>query len=203
MATSLPAPEIHCPLLWSDLDGLDPQKVASLSGAEIAAEGYKIRFLGREHLVDAARRLLIGPADRRPIGFLKTMVVLSYLAKSAQGPAPGLASVQAGAFELPGGTMFFRGPHALPEEKLIARFGQDPKALTARALELGASEAPPAAFLYRVLPFVELGLYLNPADEEFPAQVQWTFDRHAHFYLALDGLWGLALLIVGELAETD
>jgi hypothetical protein len=99
--------------------------------------------------------------------------------------------------------MFFRGPHALPEEKLAARFGDDPRALTARAVELGAQEAPPAAFLFRVLPFVELGLYLNPADDEFPAQVQWTFDRHSHYYLALDGLWGLANLVAAELVQAD
>jgi hypothetical protein len=196
-------PEIFCPLLWTDLAAIDPKLITSLAGAEKAPGGYKIQFLGAEHLVDQEKRLLLGPADRRPIAFLKTMIVLSYLAKAALGPAPGLAGKLVGGFELPGGTLFFRGPHSLPTDKLIQAFGHNPEGLWPRAAEIGAQKAADGSLTYKALPFVELGFYLNPADEEFPAQVQWTFDRHSHYYLALDGLWGLAQVVAAELARID
>ncbi|MDR2142348.1 MAG: DUF3786 domain-containing protein [Deltaproteobacteria bacterium] len=192
-------PPIFCPVLWGDLADLEPKLVEWLAGVELIRQGYSINFLGQEHLVDLSQRQVVGPPSLLPVGFVKTMIVLTYLAKSALGPAPGLAETQVGVMEIPGGSLFFRGPHALPEDKLIQAFGRDPAALTARALELGAKAAPPASFLFRVLPFVELGCYLDQADEEFPAQVRWIFDRHSHYYLALDGLLGLCQVLVGEL----
>ncbi|MDR0550375.1 MAG: DUF3786 domain-containing protein [Deltaproteobacteria bacterium] len=194
---------VFCPLLCGDLAALEPQKVVNLAGAEKTPSGFKIPFLGADHLVNQDLKELTGPPTLRPVGFLKTMTVLSYLIKAAQGPAPGLSGQMVGGFELPGGTMFFRGPHTLPVDQICDRFGQVPQELTTRALELGARSAPPAAFVWRVLPFVELGVYLDPADEEFPAQVQWTFDRHSRFYLALDGLWGLCHLVAAELTEVE
>jgi hypothetical protein len=86
-------------------------------------------------------------------------------------------------------------------ESLVEVFGQDPEGFLAKALALGADAITDTAFRFRVLPFVELGCYLDPADEEFPARISWSFDRYAHYYLALDGLWGLALALVSEMVD--
>ncbi|MDR1609195.1 MAG: DUF3786 domain-containing protein [Deltaproteobacteria bacterium] len=193
--------EVFCPFLWADLASLDPLKVADLTGAEARGAGYELNFLGRNHLVETQKKLLIGPPDLREVGFLKTMVVLSYLVKGARGPAPGLANVLVGPWELPTGNVFFRGPHALPTERLAETFGQDPGSFVAKAQNLGAEATSASAILLRPLPYVKLGCYLTPADEEFPAQISWSFDRNAHFYLALDALWGLAHIFSSELTD--
>jgi hypothetical protein len=195
-----PINEVFCPIQWSDLIQLKPEQVVSLSGAQKSPEGYVLKFLGCDYNVNPATKTIVGPPEHRPVTFVKTLVILTYLIKSAVGPAPGLFGQQVGAFEVPGGHFFFTGPHALPEAKLVAAFGDNPQALTQRALALGAVTDPPAAFRYRVLPNIEIGCFLNPADEEFPAQIHWTFDRNAHYYMPLDTLWGLINVVAAELA---
>jgi hypothetical protein len=194
------ASEVFCPVQWSDLALEDPDRTAQFSGAVRTDRGFSLKFFGREYIIDQLLKTVTGPPEHQPAAFVKTLVVLTYLIKSAQGPSPGLAGQQAGAFELPGGSLFFTGPHALPEAKLITAFGKNPQALTARAQALGAPPSPPGTFKMLVLPQVEIGCYLNPADDEFPAQINWTFDRNAHFYLPLDTLWGLTNVIAAELA---
>jgi hypothetical protein len=103
--------------------------------------------------------------------------------------------------EIPGGAMFFRGPHKLPTEPLALAFGRSPRSLAEKALSLGAETAmePNALFRWRVLPQIDLALYFDPPDEEFEAVCQYCFDANIHYYLPLDAIWGLTNVITKEL----
>jgi hypothetical protein len=108
--------------------------------------------------------------------------------------------------ELPGGGLFFTGPHAVNTRDLEARFGASPENLARRAAALGGGRAEVGGDLAVRLPGLpRLPLYvlLWLADEEFPARVVVGLDANAHHQLALDGIWALTNLMVGRLCAEE
>jgi hypothetical protein len=189
------------PELWADVEAR-PLAFAVRSAA-VRGEGRRvfIPFLGGDYLVDFEARTVTAPPGHRPAGFQKGLVLLTYLARAQDF---GLAGRQVTARELNGGDLFFQGPHALATAPVTDRFGADPAGFVARAGELGLRAVPAgsgAAVLGPVLPHLTLGLILHPADEEFPAELTYTFDAYAHHHLPLDGLWALVNVLAGELAS--
>ena len=151
------------------------------------------------HVVDPAARLVTAPAGRPRANFQKAMVLLIYLTKAAHGGAPEPAGRLIGPKDIPGGAMFFRGPHKLATDPLEAAYGSDRRTLLDKAVSLGAVPADYALFRWRVLPNVEIGCYFEEADDEFPAMARFSFDAHAHYRLPLDALWALINVAVSDL----
>jgi hypothetical protein len=103
--------------------------------------------------------------------------------------------------QLPGGSLFFQGPHALPLAPLLRRFGADGEAFRRVCLGLGGRpiEFGDAGFAFQALPFIPLAVILWIADEEFPARAGMLFDPTAADHLPLDLLLALAHAVVARL----
>ena len=188
------------PELWTDVEAR-PLAFAIRSAA-VRGEGRRvvIPFLGGDYLVDFETRGIFAPPGHQPADFQKGLVLLTYLARAQDF---GLAGRQVTARKLTGGDLFFQGSHALATGLVTARFGSDPAGFLARAGRFGLEPAPAGsgtAVGGLVLPHLSLGLILHPADEEFPAELTYTFDAYAHYHLPLDGLWALVNALAGELA---
>ncbi|MDR3038206.1 MAG: DUF3786 domain-containing protein, partial [Candidatus Adiutrix sp.] len=159
-----------------------------------------VPFLGGPYLVDFEARAITAPPGHRPAGFQKGLVLLAYLARAQD---IGRSGRMVAARELNGGDMFFQGPHALLTQPVTARFGADPAGFVARAGALGLTpDQAGAGTAVRgpVLPHLEVGLILHPGDEEFPAELTYTFDAYAHYHLPLDAIWSLINVLAEELA---
>lgn len=187
--------------LWEDLTARPLLEAAQATGAALEDARLRLALLGRDYLVDvAARRIqLAGQPDKR-LGFQTGLVLVSHLARALGVPPAGrLVTPQ----ELPGGGLFFTGPHAVATAALEKRFGRDPAALLAAAQALGGQPQPEGAAQVTVLvpglPMLPLYVLLWPADEEFGARAVVAMDAHAHHQLALDGIWALTNLLVGGL----
>jgi hypothetical protein len=104
--------------------------------------------------------------------------------------------------ELPGGGLFFSGPHAIATAGLEKRFGADATALLAVAQALGGQVLEGMADLAVTipgLPMLPLYVLLWLGDEEFSARAVVGLDAHAQHQLALDGIWALTNLLVAGL----
>ena len=191
------------PELWADVEAR-PLAEAVRAAAAVNETGglIVIPFLGGDYLVDFETRAITAPSGHQPAGFQKGLVLLTYLARAQDF---GQAGRQVTVRELSGGELFFQGPHALCTEPVTARFGTDPTGFLARAGRLGLRpEAQPGqgtAVLGPVLPHLTMGLILHPADEEFSAELTYTFDAYAHHHMPLDGLWALVNVLAAELAS--
>ena len=191
------------PELWADVEERPlAEAVRSAAVRFEAGRRVLVPFLGGDYLVDFETRNITAPPGHRPAGFQKGLVLLTYLARAQDF---GLAGRQVTSRELSGGDLFFQGPHALCTEPVTSRFGSDPAGFLARAGRLGLQPGPAAGsgtqVLGPVLPHLTLGLILHPADEEFPAELTYTFDAYAHHHLPLDGLWALVNVLASELAS--
>lgn len=187
--------------LWDDLAARPAQEAAQAAGAPWAEGCYGLRLLGRDYLIDPrARRLWLAADPGAKVGFQTGLVLVSHLARALGVPPAGrMVTPQ----ELPGGGLFFTGPHAVGTAQLEERFGHDPQGLLAAAQALGGQPCPGLAETAVVapgLPMLPLYVLLWPADEEFGARAVVGLDAHAHHQLALDGLWALTNILVRRLA---
>ncbi|MDR1035524.1 MAG: DUF3786 domain-containing protein [Deltaproteobacteria bacterium] len=191
--------------LWDDLSELDPASVAEKSGATARQEEggtvYTICFLASDYEFRMGDRKVTSPPGRPELDYYPKIVLLAYLVQSAKGPSPGLAGRETGPHSLPWGDLFFTGPHELPKSQLATAFGDDPEALGRASGLVGAVPNGKLAWKARVLPNVEVYWYLEPADDEFPAECRYNFDANICYYLGLDMIFGLTNCLADSLVS--
>jgi hypothetical protein len=185
--------------LWQDLAGRRADEAAACSGAVWDGRAFALTMLGRPYLVDPGTRRITRVDDpRQRLSYQSALVLINALAHSRGVPPAGrMVTPQ----ELPGGSLFFQGPHAINARPLRERFGGEPGALPLAARALGGEPFAAGDAGARVpgLPLLPLYVLIWAGDEEFAARAVVGLDAHAHHHLALDGLWALTNLLVREL----
>ncbi len=80
--------------------------------------------------------------------------------------------------DLPSGSLFFQGPHALPVDSLANIFDAHPEILETGALKIGAEKTNlgDLSYRFRILPRIPLLLIFWLGDEEFEATFHILFD---------------------------
>jgi hypothetical protein len=177
------------------LAGRNPDTVRRLTGAgfDPAAGTYSLEVLGGTYVVSPAERTVTGPEDR--VDFSTGLVVLLSLLMDKN---TGLSGEWVPERGLPGGDLFFQGPHSLPTAGLAKRFGQDAAGFIEAAEALGGRSAPDlgdAAVRLPVSPTLMLTLVLWLGDDEFKPAVKVLFDRNAADVMPLDGLWAAIFVV--------
>jgi hypothetical protein len=188
------------PEIWQDLEGREPGEIRGRTGAVYAGGSYQLAFFNRTLKLTPGRRQveITGEPGREP-GFRVCLTALMYLLHV--NPAALGAGIS--PLELPGGTTFFRGPHALPNGGLEERFGRDGEGFRAAGerLQGEARAAGDRAVALRVLPGLTVEVILWEADEEFPAQVSFTVPANLDRFWFLDAVWGLLNLVAQEMLQ--
>jgi hypothetical protein len=195
--------DLSTQMLWDELLAQDPESVAEKSGASLRlTDGgpvFTLELLGAPCELDGRSRTVVSPPGRPELDRNGRIVLLTYLTKSASGPAPGLADREVGPFALPSGQLFFRLHHELPHAPLARAFSDDPGALAMASEAVGARGHANLAWRARVLPFAEIYWYLDPADDEFPAAARYNYDANIAFYLPLDAVFALTCMLANTL----
>jgi hypothetical protein len=98
---------------------------------------------------------------------------------------------------------YFKGPHQLPLESLLERYGQDQAGFKNASLALGGEplELADAAFAFYPLPRVPVYYLLWLGDEEFPPQFKVLFDRTVESCFSASGIWLLVNLVSARLLQ--
>ena len=191
------------PQLWDDLAARPPDDAARATGAEFKDGLFFLPLLGREYMVDPkGRRIQEKDRPEAVVDFQSGMVLISTLGRAVHTPPAGRMVTPK---QLPGGSFFFTGPHAIPTGRLCKHFGNDPGLLLKRAAKMGGRpmDGADAAVLLQGLPRLPLYVFLWAADDEFQASATVGLDAHAHFHLALDGLWALSNVLVSRLIQEN
>lgn len=188
------------PELWQDVLDRGLAEAARSCGASVRGQRVELVFLGAAYVLDFERRRVEGPPEHRPPTFQTALVLLRYL---AHGQDLGRSGRLVTARELNGGALFFTGPHALLASPVTERFGRDPEGFLAATAALGFTAASDGPYSCRglALPQLELGCIFHPADDEFEAELTYTFDAYAHYHLPLDALWALINVLAEELSR--
>lgn len=193
--------------LWLQLSELEPGLTARRAKCQYLEQPrrYIITFLNKRYLVNPAERQITvaeDASDGPEADFLEQLCILAYLINAKDLPN---ADKYVGAELLKGGQFFFRGPHALPTERLEAAFGEDPQRLLRLTDRLNAEPCDfgDASIRFFMLPRVPLTVVIWRRCDEFPARATFLFDQTAAEHLPLDALWTAVKLAADALVQAD
>lgn len=190
---------VHIPEhYWEELSTQKPEEVCQRALVTYrVGQGYSIPFLERLYICRPEdRRIHIAGDPEKPLSFQDYLVLLMYLIKARDIPLDGQ---KINARQIPGGELFFKGPHALLKKPLEEKFAQNSLGFLEAGLRLGgrATDKGEASFELLVLPRIPVEYLFYGADEEFPAQVLIHFDRTIPCHLPLDAIWAM-INVVGR-----
>lgn len=188
--------------LWEDLRAREPQEATAATGAQYDAGVYRLTLLARQYLIDPDRAAIVeaGRPEHR-VSYDSGVVLVTTLAKSQGVPPSGELATPS---ELPGGRLFYTGPHELPVKPLLKRFGRSLADLIARGQALGGRQVEAGADLAMLipgLPQVPLWVLLWAGDEEFQPRAVIGIDQRAHYHLAVDAILAICNVLVRRLTK--
>lgn len=183
------------PLLWERLRSADPQVIGRNAQIryDAATRAYRVPILHGDFMCVPEEERIFSDETRTDIreNFQLYLVVLHYLLEAQPS---GIVGQWVSEQEIPGGSLFFRGPHAFHTGPLVELFGTRPALFTAAAEKLGGMRVASGDLAYRLwaLPRIPLLFVLWEGDEEFPAVVHVRFDASIQNQLhTLDTIWAL------------
>jgi len=187
--------------LWEKLESLDPAEVCSRTGACKSSNGFVLPVLNTRFIVDPAAEVFTpapGEQQRKP-NFLLELSGVQYLINARMAPL-GEELVSAEQFD--GGGIYFRGPHAVPTQQLVERFGKCTSEFGLVAHSLGGNRVSfgDEAWTLDLFPRLPVTVVLWGRDEEFPARASVLFDPTAGQQMPLDALLAGTNFLVKELA---
>ena len=189
------------PVFFTRIAALDPADVQRrcLCGYNEGEKSYIVTFLEWEYRIEPTRRLIIPVRnDAREVGPDIGIVMLLYLLQAKNLPIEGNWVSE---FALPGGSLFFRGPHRVRNKEVADRFGRDTAGFERACRAVGGEPIVmgDSAFRFTVLPRIPAAVVLWTADEEFEASAKLLFDASVREHLPLDVIFGMALELLGAI----
>jgi hypothetical protein len=187
------------PLLWEKLRQAERSAICLNAQVRYDAERatYQVPFLSSTFACSPEQELIedLGPSPYFKLNFELYLVLLHYLLESQSKP---LAGKWASEKDIPGGELFFRGPHSFPVDPLIDLFGLRPELFRAAAKELGGTPLDLGDHSFRFWPFprIPLAVVLWEGDDEFQPAINIRFDASINLQLrTLDTIWALVNVV--------
>lgn len=195
------------PRLWEELRQAEPEAICRK--AQVRFDGrhaaYVVPFLDTEFLCFPDRETIepLGDSPHHWLNFEFYLVVLHYL---LEAQSCGIAGSWISEKDIPGGELFFRGPHQFPLDPLLELFGTHPERFVRAAERLGGSPVKMGDLAYRLwaFPNVPLLFMLWEGDEEFAPVMHIRFDETVKRHLrTLDTIWALINVVCRSLEAAD
>lgn len=192
------------PLHWEDLRNQQTSEILAKPGVTAFSDGpsFEVVFLNAAYVVDPVAEHIaeLRPIVERHLSQEFQILLIRYLTASNGGP---LLKELVSDKDFPGGVTFFQGPHAMPVEPIISRYGNNPPLFLERGRELGAIDEPygDAALTFYPFPAIPVTYILWRADEEFSASMKILFDKSITSWFELDMIFTLVLVLTGRIVE--
>jgi hypothetical protein len=183
------------PLLWERLTDADPESICG--NARVAYDSklaaYVVPILNAEFLCSFEQRCIapLSGGTLINLDFQFYLVLLHYLLEAKPKELSGRLISEK---EIPGGEVFFRGPHGLPLAPLTDLFGRQPDLFRTVAETMGGTpvQMGDLGFQFPVLPRIPLVLVLWEGDDEFEPEMLLRFDSTVTSQLErLDAIWAM------------
>jgi hypothetical protein len=192
--------------LWTTLQSAECETICRNCGVtyEESTSCYRIPALDEIYGVFPHERIIVelnkGIPPNEKYSVEVTLFLLHYLLGTKDIP---LREARVSEKDLSGGEMFFRGPHTLPTQGIVQKFGNNAQGLLETGKKLNGKQAGlgDAAIELFPAPKIPVTYILWVADEEFPASVSILFDPTVEEFLPLDIVYGACIYTAHRLVE--
>ena len=192
------------PILWERLRNINEGELFKRIGVVASKKGvYELGVLNRTYQVDVNRQKILqsGNEISREMDEHCSTAFIMYLLEAKDVTPTG---EWVSPLDLPFGAQFFRGPHAVPVNRIISRFGNAQQDFDNVCQNLGgkAIEFADTAYGFNVFKQLPMAALLWVEDDEFPARVSLLVDRTAHLHFQLDALLGALMILEDALLNS-
>ena len=190
---------------FQELKEMNPDDVCRRAKCTFSQDGlyYIVDFWGEDYEVYIDSGEIKKAGEDMPIVNIELgLAILFYLLRAKD---VDIKSEWISEKDIPGGTQFFQGPHALPVYLIADRFGEDIEGFKRRCSMLGGIplEMADSAFQFRILPRIPIAVLLWLGNDEFNAEAKLLFDRTISEHLPSDVIFGLSLEVCKSVSETS
>ena len=140
----------------------------------------------------------IGNNLQGPYAFLHLFIIHYLLHWQAVDPSGEWASEK----DIPGGATFFRGPHAIPTQRIAERYGNDLEEFSRKCEQLHGVQLDLADRSYRfaITEHLPVAILYWQGDDEFSPEAKILYDKAITKQLAADVVFALAVEICARLS---
>ena len=190
------------PRHFRELAGLDPAGVCrrALCARDQTNQSYLLTVWGDEYAIDPGRDQIEPTGSRAgPVHEYLSLFMVHYLLGAKELATAGEWISEK---DLPGGTTFFRGPHAIPTHLISRRFANDLQAFERQCRELHGSPLDMAdlAFRFQIAPRIPVAVLYFEGDEDFHPEARLLYDKTISAHLAPDIVFALAWAVCTRIA---
>ncbi|MDO9288431.1 MAG: DUF3786 domain-containing protein [Thermodesulfovibrionales bacterium] len=185
---------------WGILSSLDPLDVCRKAGVSYKNGAYVLSSFGMDFSASPREKILknISPEGEgllKKYSYFYKLSVLCYLINAKDIPLSGRLIKPS---DIKGGSLFFRGTHALPLDKIAEKYGCDKPAFIEKSRSLNGKllNYGDASVELLPMPHIPATLILWLSDDEFPARADLLFDSTCEQHLPLDIMWSIAMMTV-------
>ncbi len=164
----------------------DPAKMAELAGGRWEKPNIYLKFINREVAINADT----GDVVPAPPSILEHILILKYLLEAQGLEASSIDDEYIAFRQLPCGSHHQSAFKVEVIDALSRCFGSDLRKFSRAAQALGGVQSPGGDMAYTIsyFPKISLRVIIWEADEEFPAQSAFLFDKRSQFHMDTDGL---------------
>ncbi len=187
---------------WERIKGLKYEEVCcrakvtydkSLNTYILKSFGYNINvsLLNKDISSDSQESEL----QLKKLGDYSRLSILWYLMR-AKNIVPSNKMVRPG--DLRGGSIYSKGSHVLPLDRIADKYGSDIEGFSQRGNEIGCEELVYGDISIKLYPFprVPIIIILWKDNNEFPARSDLLFDSTCELHLPVDIIWSTAMMTV-------
>lgn len=192
------------PVFFTRLSEQDPADVCrrAVCTHDAASGTYGVSVWGRQYAVDPRQgRIFCAGPDPEPLHPYFDLFAVHYLLSAAEVPPAGQWISEK---DIPGGTTFFRGPHAVPAHLIASRFDGNIRGFSLRCEQYGGTKLAlaDAAFSFFITPRVPVAVLFWQGDAEFPTEAKLLYDATIVRHLASDIVYALAVGVCEQLGQS-
>ena len=188
---------------FQDLAEKDPEDVCTraLCSYDGNKDCYTLTVWGEDYNIYPGESEIVRIRDNSSdINIFLGLFLVHYLLTSKAVP---ISKEWVSEKDIPGGAAFFRGPHAIPTNQIVKRYGDNIDGFSERCRQLDGTPMQMAdqAYSFRIAPRIPAAVLLWEGDNEFPPESKILFDRTIAEHLALDIIFGMTVEICTKIAN--
>ncbi|MBA3027671.1 MAG: DUF3786 domain-containing protein [Desulfobacteraceae bacterium] len=191
-------------LYFKELADQDPQTVCNraLCGYDETRSCYHLSMWGQDYAVFPGKSRIdrIGKNTLDPENF-NYLFIIQYLLRAKE---IGIQNQWISEKDIPGGPTFFRGPHEIPTNLIVGRFGNDLDGFKQVCEQLNGTPIAmgDSAYRFQITPRIPVLVLYWIGDEDFPAEAKILYDKTITDHLASDIIFVLAVGVCNRIGKS-